>query len=97
MLLAVLLPLPGLLLYRPAPLGTDRRLQFLRAWAVFVAMEKIWIFGMNPEGWPTFLKEYGWPLIEDVDYNELAGRYMKPTGRILASTPVERIVYAEKL
>ena len=59
--------------------------------------DKIWIFGMEPEAWPNFLKEYGWQVIEDIGYDEMAEKYVKPTGRILASTPIERMVYAEKL
>jgi len=59
--------------------------------------KKIWIFGMEPEAWPDFLKEYGWRVIEDISYEEMAEKYVKPTGRILASTPIERMVYAEKL
>lgn len=67
------------------------------AYKRFVIDEKIWIFGMDPGAWPDFLKEYGWQVIEDVSYGELAEIYIKPTGRILASTPIERMVYAEKL
>jgi methyltransferase (TIGR00027 family) len=62
----------------------------------FVA-SKIWLFGMDPEDCQSFLKSYGWRIIEDVGYLELADRYIVPTGRQLASTPVERIVYAEKV
>jgi methyltransferase (TIGR00027 family) len=63
----------------------------------FVIKDKTWIFGMEPEAWPDFLKVYGWRVIEDIGYDELVEKYVKPTGRILASTPIERIVYAEKL
>lgn len=52
---------------------------------------------MDPEEWPKFLERYGWKVVEHVGYEELAGRYIRPTGRELASTPVERIVYAEKV
>ena len=62
----------------------------------FVA-NKIWLFGMEPEDCPNFLKGYGWRIIEDVGYNELADRYIVPTGRRLASTSLERIVYAERV
>jgi methyltransferase (TIGR00027 family) len=58
---------------------------------------KLWLFGMAPEDCPGFLKGYGLRIIEDVGYDELADRYIRPTGRRLASTPVERIVYAERL
>lgn len=63
----------------------------------YVVKDKIWLFGMDPNAWPNFLKEYGWQAIEDVGYDEMAEKYIKPTGRILASTPIERMVYAEKL
>ncbi|AKB76339.1 hypothetical protein MSLAZ_3078 [Methanosarcina lacustris Z-7289] len=59
--------------------------------------DKIWLFGMDPEEWPGFLEEYGWQVVEHVGYEELAERYIRPTGRELSSTLVERIVYAEKM
>jgi methyltransferase (TIGR00027 family) len=62
----------------------------------FVA-SKIWRFGMEPENCPNFLKRYRWRIIEDVGYDELADKYIVPTGRRLASTPVERMVCAEKV
>ena len=63
----------------------------------YVIKDKIWIFGMNPEEWPDFLSQFGWKINEDIDFSELHKRYVVPTGRILASTPVERLIYAEKL
>ncbi|AKB80430.1 hypothetical protein MSHOH_3947 [Methanosarcina horonobensis HB-1 = JCM 15518] len=62
----------------------------------YVIEDKIWLFGMDPEAWPNFLREYGWQVVEHVGYEELAERYVRLTGRELASTPIERIVYAEK-
>jgi methyltransferase (TIGR00027 family) len=59
----------------------------------FVAT-KVWLFGMEPEDCPTFLRGYGWQIIEDVGYDELADKYIGPTRRQLRSTPVERIVHA---
>lgn len=56
----------------------------------------VWLFGMEPEDWPIFLRGYGWRIIEDVGYDELAAKYIGPTGRQLRSTPVERIVCAER-
>jgi len=58
---------------------------------------KVWLFGMEPEDCPAFLQAYGWRVIEDLGYDELAGRYNGLTGRSLTSTPVERMVYAEKV
>lgn len=40
---------------------------------------------------------YGWRVVEHPGYDALAERYVKPTGRELASTAIERMVYAEKL
>jgi methyltransferase (TIGR00027 family) len=57
----------------------------------------VWLFGMDPESMASFLSSYGWQLKEDLSYSELAERYVKPTGRTLSSTPVERVAYAEKL
>lgn len=59
--------------------------------------DKIWLFGMDPEELPAFLGGYGWKIVEHVGYEELAERYIKPTGRELSSTPVERIVFAKKV
>ena len=58
---------------------------------------KTWIFGIDPEAWPQFLEEYGWRIIEDIGAEDLEEKYVKPTGRILASTPIERIIFAEKI
>ncbi len=57
---------------------------------------KTWIFGMEPESWPQFLEEYGWRIIEDIGAEDLEEKYVKPTGRIFASTPIERIIFAVK-
>ncbi len=59
--------------------------------------DKIWIFGMNPENWPDFLSQFSWKIIEDISFRELDERYIRPAGRNLASTPIERLIYAEKL
>lgn len=63
----------------------------------YVVRGKIWLFGMDPEGLVNFLEAYGWRVIEHPGYEELAERYVKPTGRELTTTPIERMVYADKL
>ena len=68
-----------------------------RLYRNYVVREKIWLFGMDPEGVPELLGAYGWRVVEHLGYEELAERYMPPTGRELATTPIERMVYAEKL
>jgi hypothetical protein len=35
--------------------------------------------------------------VEHLGYEELAERYVRMTGRALASTPIERMVYAVKV
>lgn len=62
-----------------------------------VLKDKSWIFGMHPEDVGDFLSGYGWCVLEHLGYEELAERYVKPTGRRLLSTQLERMVYAEKL
>ena len=62
----------------------------------YVVRDKLWLFGMAPEEVEDFVGAYGWSVVEHLGYEELAERYVKPTGRELASTPIERAVYAEK-
>jgi methyltransferase (TIGR00027 family) len=62
----------------------------------FVA-SKVWLFAMEPQDCVAFLEGYGWRVIEDLGYDELGPRYLRRTGRSLNSTPVERMVYAEKI
>ncbi|NJN82957.1 MAG: SAM-dependent methyltransferase [Caldilineaceae bacterium] len=57
----------------------------------------IWHFGFDPAQLADFLNDYGWRLIEDLSYEELGNRYVKPTGRQLTSMQIERMVFAEKL
>ncbi len=57
----------------------------------------IWQSAFDPEALSGFLLNYGWRIIEDRGYDDLADEYFKPSGRKLGSTPVERIVYAEKI
>lgn len=59
--------------------------------------KKIWIFGREPEAWPKFLEKYGWRIVEEIGAAEASERYVKPTGRVFKSTPIERIIFAEKL
>ena len=60
-------------------------------------LKNIWLFGLAPANVAAFLEKYGWRLIEDLGYDDLAEWYVKPTGRDLPSMPIERMVYAEKV
>jgi|SRR6185437_1632953 len=68
-----------------------------RFYRKFVVADNVWRFGMEPEAWPNFLANYGWRLTEDVGYDVLVEKYVRPTGRHLVSTPIERIIYAQKI
>jgi len=62
----------------------------------YVVKDKAWLYGWHPEEVANFLARYGWRLAEHLGYDELAEKYVKPTGRVSTSMPIERMVYAEK-
>ena len=62
-----------------------------------VLKDKMWHYGMDPDHVDDFLGEYGWRLLEHLGYDELGEQYVKPTGRMLLSMAIERMVLAEKL
>ncbi len=62
----------------------------------FVKSQKAWRFGLLPEDVADFLAGYGWRVVEHLGYDELAERYVTPLRPELVSTPIERVVYAEK-
>ncbi len=62
-----------------------------------IAKKHAWLFGLYPAEVADWLSGYGWNLREHLGYDELAERYVRPTGRELLSTPLERVVYAERM
>ena len=62
-----------------------------------VLRDKVWLFGIDPDEVADFLARHGWRVLEHLGYEELAERYVKPTGRGLASLAHQRVVYAERL
>ncbi|KPU46328.1 leucine carboxyl methyltransferase [Oxobacter pfennigii] len=68
-----------------------------KAYEKYVLKDKIWVYGINPDELPSVLEKYGWRLIEDKSSADLADSYIKPTGRTLKTTPIERICVAEKV
>ncbi|MGB7537778.1 MAG: class I SAM-dependent methyltransferase [Anaerolineales bacterium] len=56
----------------------------------------IWHFGLDPQAVAAFLEKYGWKEVEQIGTKEYAARYLKPIGRVLPVTEIERAVYAEK-
>jgi methyltransferase (TIGR00027 family) len=62
-----------------------------------LAVEKgYWDFGLHPDEVSNFLEKYGWRVGEHLDYDELAEKYVRPTGRDLSALPIERMVLAVK-
>lgn len=59
--------------------------------------KNIWKSGFYAQEIASKLKEYGWVLIEDIDYDGLNDRYVKPTGRKLGVVKIERVVFAKKI
>lgn len=57
----------------------------------------VWGLGYLPSEIPGLLQEYGYQLIEDLDYSKLDEKYVTPTGRDLSAMKIERMVFAEKI
>jgi methyltransferase (TIGR00027 family) len=57
---------------------------------------QLWQFGLQPEEVAGFIADYGWRLVEQADPEELARRYVEPTGRKLNASQLEWSAYAEK-
>jgi len=66
------------------------------AYKKYIVKDKVWLYGIDPERVVNLLETYGWGVVEHLSYEELAERYIKPTGRELTSMLIERMVYAEK-
>lgn len=63
----------------------------------FVVKYGVWHWGIDPVNVDGLLREYGWAEREQVGRDEYVVRYVKPAGRDLPVTEIERFVFAEKL
>ena len=63
----------------------------------FRVEEQLWRFGMVPEQVGAFLNDYDWKELEQAGSNEYIAQYVKPSGRPLPISEIERAVYAEKI
>jgi methyltransferase (TIGR00027 family) len=63
----------------------------------FRVKQQLWHFGMVPDQVAAFLAEYGWREVEQIGGQQFAERYIKPSGRDIPVSEMERSVYAEKL
>jgi methyltransferase (TIGR00027 family) len=62
----------------------------------FVRKRRLWTFGLDPEEVPGLLAPYGWRQVEQAGPREFTARYLRPRGRPLPVSEVERAVYAER-
>lgn len=68
-----------------------------KAYDKFVVQQRLWHFGLDPDAVAPFLAEYGWAMTEQLGPAEFTERYVRPTGRSLPITPLERSVHATKV
>lgn len=61
----------------------------------FVA-QRIWRFGLDPAAVATFIAPYGWRLVEQAGPEFYECQYIRPTGRVLAASPLEWSAFAVK-
>lgn len=57
----------------------------------------VWKFGIAPGDVATLLREYGWAEREQAGPAEYAARYLRPAGRDMPVSEIERFVRAEKV
>jgi methyltransferase (TIGR00027 family) len=62
----------------------------------FVVQNNLFHFGWMPDEVPAFLEEYGWHQLEQMGSAEFTERYVRPAGRDLRVSDLERSVHAEK-
>lgn len=62
---------------------------------LFKIGEQTWRFGLNPSEINNFIKQYNLELVEDVGASYYQENYLKPIGRKLDVSLIERISYAK--
>jgi methyltransferase (TIGR00027 family) len=58
---------------------------------------QLWHFGLQPDEVAAFIADYGWRLVEQGAPDDLARRYVAPTGRKLEASQLEWSASAEKI
>lgn len=93
-----------------APVGSELVFTFLRrdfldgtamfgaeaGYREFVVKRRLWKFGLMPDEVGEFLAPYGWRQTEQLGPQEFTDRYVRPSGRDLAVSEVERTVHCVK-
>ena len=64
---------------------------------VYRGNDPLWHFGLAPGRVAALLERYAWKGLEQVGSQEYTARYLRPAGRNMPVTEIERAVYAEKL
>ncbi len=59
--------------------------------------QQFWQFGIDPASVPSFLKGYGWEMLEDLGSPDYQRQYLEPLNRLIPIMEVERLVFAEKI
>lgn len=62
----------------------------------FRGEKPVWHFGIAPEDVAGLLAEYGWQEIGQAGRTEFLDRYVRPAGRAVGVSAIERAVYATK-
>lgn len=62
----------------------------------FVTKRHVWRFGLLPGETAALLRDFGWAEREQLGPEEYAERYLRPLGRDLTVSPIERFVYADR-
>jgi methyltransferase (TIGR00027 family) len=79
------------------PPGTELVFTYVREDAIgsgVYRQPEPWYFGIDPARLEAFLKECGLELLEDSGAGEHTARYLRPVGRVLEVSPVERVARA---
>ncbi|MGI5499305.1 SAM-dependent methyltransferase [Lentzea sp. CA-135723] len=63
----------------------------------FVTKRRMWKFGLMPDEVEDFLRPCGWEQVEQLGPEEFSSRYVKPSGRALPVSEIERTVYCVKV
>jgi O-methyltransferase involved in polyketide biosynthesis len=67
------------------------------AYREFVLKRHMWKFGLLPAEVEEFLAPYGWTVREQLGPQEYAESYLRPSGRVLPVSEIERAVHCVKV